>query len=213
MTPWEIHALEVSNCNCAYGCPCQFNALPTTGTCEAAVGMTIQKGHYGDVSLDGLNVAMTVKWPGPIHEGNGEKQIIIDERASGEQRTALEAIISGQDTEDMATIFWVINAMTTTNHETLYKPITVEGDMEARKGRVLVGDVFELEAEPIRNPVTGAEHRARIDIPHGFEFTIAEMASGTATTHGVIELPNNKGTHSHICELHLNNSGVMKAAA
>ena len=70
---------------------------------------------------------MTAKWPGPIHEGNGEKQIIIDERASAEQRTALEAIISGQDTEDMATIFWVINAMTTTNHETLYKPITVEG--------------------------------------------------------------------------------------
>jgi|TARA_B100001105_G_scaffold252398_1_gene243999 hypothetical protein len=175
--------------------------------------MTIQKGHYGDVSLDGLNVAMTVKWPGPIHEGNGEKQIIIDERASGEQRTALEAIISGQDTEDMATIFWVINAMTTTNHETLYKPITVEGDMEARKGQVLVGDVFELEAEPIKNPVTGAEHRARIDIPDGFEFTIAEMASGTATTHGVVELPNNKGTHSHIAELHLNNSGVMKAAA
>ena len=41
MTPWEIHAIEVSNCNCAYGCPCQFNALPTTGTCEAAVGYKI----------------------------------------------------------------------------------------------------------------------------------------------------------------------------
>ena len=128
--------------------------------------MTIQKGHYGDVSLSGLNTAMTAKWPGAIHEGNGEKQIIIDERASAEQRAALKAIVSGEDTEDMATIFWVINAMTTINHETLYKPITVEGDMEARKGRVLVGDVFELEAEPIKNPVTGAEHRARIDLSH-----------------------------------------------
>jgi hypothetical protein len=175
--------------------------------------MTIQKGHYGDVSLDGLSTAMTAKWPGPIHEGNGEKQIIIDERASTEQRTALEAIVSGQDTEDMATIFWVINAMTTINHETLYKPITVEANIDARTGRVLVDDVFEVEAEPIRNPVTGAEHRARIDIPHGFEFTIAEMASGTATTHGIVELPNNKGTHTHICELHLNNSGVLKTAA
>ena len=213
MTPWEIHALEVSNCNCAYGCPCQFNALPTTGTCEAAVAMTIQKGHYGDVSLDGLSTAMTAKWPGPIHEGNGEKQIIVDERASAEHRAALEAIVSGQDTEDMATIFWVVNAMTPINHKTLYKPITVESNMDARTGRVVVDDVFEVEAEPIRNPVTGAEHRARIDIPHGFEFTIAEMASGTATTHGVVELPNNKGTHTHICELHLNNSGVMKAAA
>ena len=110
MTPWEIHALEVSNCNCAYGCPCQFNALPTTGTCEAAEGMTIQKGHYGDVSLNGLNVAMAAKWPGPIHEGNGEKQIIIDERASAEQRPALEAIISGQANEHMAPILTVLKA-------------------------------------------------------------------------------------------------------
>ena len=85
--------------------------------------------------------------------------------------------------------------------------------MDTRTGRVLVDDVFEVEAEPIRNPITGAEHRARIDIPEGFEFTIAEMASGTATTQGIVELPNNKGTHAHICELHLNNSGVMKAAA
>ena len=31
MTPWEIKAKEFVNCNCAYGCPCQFNALPTQG--------------------------------------------------------------------------------------------------------------------------------------------------------------------------------------
>ena len=52
MTPWEIHAIEVQNCNCSYGCPCQFTALPTTGSCEAAVGFKIQKGNYGGVSLD-----------------------------------------------------------------------------------------------------------------------------------------------------------------
>ena len=213
MTPWEIHAIEVQNCNCAFGCPCQFNALPTYGTCEAAVTMTIQKGHYGDVSLDGLSAAMTVKWPGPIHEGNGEQQIIIDERATAEQRTALEAIVSGQDTEDMATIFWVVNAMTTTHHETLYKPISLEADINARKAHIVVEDVFEVNAEPIRNPVTGAEHRARIDIPNSFEFSIAEMASGTTTTQGTVSLPNNVGTHSHLCELHLNNSGVLKPAA
>ena len=89
MTPWEIHAIEVQNCNCDYGCPCQFTALPTTGSCEAAVGFKIQKGNYGGVSLDGLSAGMTAKWPGPIHEGNRERQLIIDEKASSEQRAGL----------------------------------------------------------------------------------------------------------------------------
>ena len=54
MIPWEIHAIQVTNCNCDYGGPCQFNALPTYGTCEAAEGIKINKGFYGDVPLDGL---------------------------------------------------------------------------------------------------------------------------------------------------------------
>ena len=209
MTPWEIHAVVVANCNCAYGCPCQFNALPTYGTCEAADGFYIEKGFYGGVSLDGLSAGMLAKWPGPIHEGNGERLIIIDDQANAEQRNALEKIVSGEDTEELATIFWVVNAMTTIRHETLYLPMTIESDIDARRGRVVVDGVFDLNVEPIMNPVTGAEHRARIEIPDGFEFTIAEMASGNVKTQSGIELPNNKGTHSHLAELHLNNSGII----
>ena len=209
MTPWEIHAVLVANCNCAYGCPCQFNALPTYGTCEAADGFHIEKGFYGEVSLAGLSAGMLAKWPGPIHEGNGERLIIIDDQATAEQRNALEKIITGEDTEELATIFWVVNAMTTIRHETLYLPVTIEADIESRRGRVVVDGVFELNVEPIRNPVTGAEHRARIEIPDGFEFTIAEMASGNVKTQSGIELPNNNGTHAHLAVLHLNNSGII----
>tara|TARA_A100001015_G_C14798242_1_gene635860 strand:+ start:449 stop:784 length:336 start_codon:yes stop_codon:yes gene_type:complete len=111
---------------------------------------------------------MTAKWPGPIHEGNGERQLIIDEKASSEQRDALEKILSGEDTEDMATIAWVINAMTSTRHETLYKSISFEADIENRTAKVMVDDVFEMNVEPIKNPVSGQPHRARIDIPSGF---------------------------------------------
>ena len=51
-------APEIATCNCAWGCPCQFNGLPTHGDCRAAVAMQIEKGHFGAVSLDGL------KWVG-----------------------------------------------------------------------------------------------------------------------------------------------------
>jgi hypothetical protein len=63
MTPWEIKAKEFVNCNCAYGCPCQFNALPTHGNCQAAVAMEIEQGHYGDVKLDGLRIGGTISGP------------------------------------------------------------------------------------------------------------------------------------------------------
>ena len=53
-TKWRIAGEEVANCNCAWGCPCQFNALPTYGDCRAAIGYEIEEGHFGDVPLDGL---------------------------------------------------------------------------------------------------------------------------------------------------------------
>jgi len=213
MTPWEIHGRELANCNCAYGCPCQFNALPTDGTCEAAAGFEIESGRYGDVPLDGLRAGITLKWPGPIHEGNGQMQLVIDDRANPTQRSALERIMTGQDTEEMATMWWVFAAMAPNRLETLYKPIDLKIDVEARKGHIVIPDVFELMAEPIRNPVTGAEHRARIDLPHGFEYRVAEMGSGTTKTRGAIELKKNVGTYAQFAELHLSHKGVIATAA
>jgi hypothetical protein len=67
MTPWEIRTIEFANCNCAYGCPCQFNAYPTYGHCEAVVCNEITEGHYGDVKLDGLRFGGVFQWPKAIH--------------------------------------------------------------------------------------------------------------------------------------------------
>ena len=182
MTPWEIKGRELANCNCAYGCPCQFNALPTDGTCEAAVGYEIDTGHYGDVELDGLRVSATYKWPGAVHEGNGEFQLFIDESATAEQRDALEKIVTGEDTEEMATMWWIFTAMCSKKHPTQYRKITTDIDVDKRVGTVKVDGILDIMGEPIKNPVTGAEHRARIDLPNGFEYKIAEMGSASTTT-------------------------------
>ncbi len=213
MTPWEVHAIELANCNCDYGCPCQFNALPTHGNCHAAGAFQIETGHYGDVSLDGLRAAAIYKWPGPVHEGNGEMQIIIDERASPAQRKALEEIMPGGDTAEMATMWWIFHAMCPTRHETLFRRIESTIDLEARQGRIEVDGVFTTVAEPIRNPVTGAAHRVRIDMPDGFEYTLAEIGSASTTATGVIELPNLKSTYAQFAQIHLSNHGVIRNAA
>jgi hypothetical protein len=52
-TDWRIKGVALANCNCAWGCPCQFNGLPTTGQCEAVWAMHIEHGHYDGTRLDG----------------------------------------------------------------------------------------------------------------------------------------------------------------
>ena len=213
MTPWEIDAIEIANCNCSFGCPCQFNSLPTNGNCEAAVGFIIKSGFHGDVRLDGVKMAFMAKWPGPIHLGTGTAQLIVDVSASEAQRNAVATIASGGDTEDMATMFWVFSKMSPNKLDVLSKPIDIAVDIEKRTGHVYVPDVFEMDVEPIRNPVTGAEHRARINLPHGFEYRVAEMASGTTKTSGAISLVSNKDSHAHICRVYMNGQGVIEHAA
>lgn len=212
MKDWHIQGEELANCNCNYGCPCQFSVLPTDGTCEAAVVYDIKSGHYGEVSLDGLRAAGVYKWPGPIHEGNGEFQLIVDARASDEQRAALEAIMTGKDTSEMATMWFVFSAMCPQQHETLSAPIEVELNLENRTGRARVDGVFDLSARPIPNIVTGDPHRATLNLPNGFEFAQAELASGSTTTSGgAISLTKNSDSHAHFASLHLTGDGVVRA--
>ena len=208
-TSWRIEARELANCNCAYGCPCQFNALPTHGNCRAVIAYQIDHGNYGDVPLDGLRAALIASWPGPIHEGKGTMQVIVDERADPRQREALRKIIHGEDTEQMATMWWVYSAMAPTKLATLYKPIDFQVDIEKRTGHMSIPGIAEMSAEPIRNPVTGAEHRARINLPHGFEYIIAEMGSASSSVKGPIAMEL-KNSYGQFAELHLSGSGVIR---
>ncbi len=212
MIEWRIKGRELANCNCDYGCPCQFNALPTHGNCEAVVAFQIEEGHFGAVNLDGLRAAGVYYWPGPVHEGNGKMQLIVDVNADDAQRDALLKIMSGQETEPMTTMWSVYTTMCATQLEPLSKAIDLEIDVENRVGRIVVPGVFETTAEPIRNPVTGNIHRARIDIPHGFEYEIAEIGSASTKTTGEIKLSFEK-SYGQFAELHLSNTGVVRRAA
>lgn len=107
---WMLRGSEFSNCNCAFGCPCQFNSPSTHGSCEAIGSALIEEGNFNDISLNGLCFVILLKWPGEIAEGNGQQQVIIDERANPEQREALRKIAHGESTAPGATHFYVFNS-------------------------------------------------------------------------------------------------------
>ncbi len=206
---WTIKAREFTNCNCAYGCPCQFNALPTHGSCEAVAGMEIDEGFHGETRLDGLRFAGIFRWPGAIHEGKGEAAVVIDERATEPQREALLRILGGLDTEPGATIFQVFSTTLEKFHDPIFAPIDFEVDVDARVARLSIPGVTDGRGEPIKNPVTGAEHRVRIDIPHGFEYSLAEMGRGWTSVTGPIKF-DLADSYGQFANIHLSQSGIVR---
>lgn len=209
MTPWEITARELVNCNCAYGCPCQFNALPTHGNCEAVGAIAIDKGYFGDTSLDDTTIAFVFYWPGAVHEGQGQCLPIVDEGASAGQREALLTLMSGQESDPFATMFNVYASTMKTIHDPVFAKINFEVDIEERTGQIKVDGYIDTTGEPIRNPVSGDVHQARIDLPHGFEYAIAEIGSASSTVRGPIKL-DLKDSYGQFAHLHLNNHGPIR---
>jgi hypothetical protein len=121
-------------------------------------------------------------------------------------------IMTGQDTDPFATMFAVFAATLEQAFEPIFAKIDFDVDVDARRGRISVEGVFDVVGEPIRNPVTGAEHRARIDLPHGFEYELAEIGSGTGRSHGHIALDLER-SYAQFARLHLNNHGVVRHRA
>ena len=209
-TTWTIKAREFVHCNCAYGCPCQFNALPTHGSCQAVAALEIEEGQHGDTDLSGTRIAMIVAWPGPIHEGRGEVVPIVDEGASEAQREALLRIMSGLDTVPGATFFQVFSTTFETVHDPVFAPIDLAVDVDDRRARLNIPGWIEAHGEPITNPITGEEHRARINLPHGFEYETCEVGRGWAETHGPIDVQL-ADSHAQFAMLHMTESGVVHA--
>ena len=207
-TRWTIKGREFVHCNCAYGCPCQFNALPTQGHCRAVAAIDIEEGHHGDTPLDGLRIAVVLKWPGAIHEGDGEALPIVDERATPEQREALLRIMSGEDTVPGATFFAVFATTYSKVHEPIFAAIDFEVDIDGRHARLVVPGVIDARGEPIVNPISGEQHRARINLPSGFEYDIAEIGRGWAETKGPLEI-SLADSHAQFAQLHITESGVV----
>lgn len=204
---WRVAGVELANCNCNWGCPCQFNSVPTSGQCEAVWAMRIDTGHYGSTRLDGLVWGSLLWWPGAVHEGNGKQLIFGDVRASAEQRKALLEIASGKHANE-GTYFQIFAAVAPTFLEPAWQPVELQLDIEKRSGRLQVGDLVDCTVEPIRNPVTGDEHRARVTLPNGFEYKEAEYASGSASSRGPIVLKH-QSRHAHLARVGFDAQGCV----
>jgi hypothetical protein len=188
---WLIEGKYIEYCSCDLGCPCEAMADPTYGHCTGLVGFKIDKGYCDNIKLDDLSVLATFYFPRALHHGEGVMHPIIDERASDAQKDAIFYILSGKD-QPVGSMFQIFSVIIETIKDPLFAPITFEWDLENRRAKVEVADAVRAHSEPIRNPVTDAEHHMITVLPQGWVFHEAENVAGFAKGTGPIRFDLNR---------------------
>jgi hypothetical protein len=96
---WNLSGTYFEACNCNLACPCVFPNtpnIPTEGDCKVLVAWHVDQGRFGNVALNGLNVALAIHTPGDMGLGNWEAALYVDDKASEAQKNALTQVFGGQ---------------------------------------------------------------------------------------------------------------------
>lgn len=174
-TRWKLSGTGYEYCNCDFGCGCNFGGFPSSkdGSCRALVGLNITSGTCGEVDVSGVKCAAIVDWPKAIHEGNGKCVFVVDPATSDKQIDALAQIFTGK----LGGMPWELLGPTFAVVGLEKAPITIEGT--GRKSIFKVEGIGEGRGDTFKNPVTGEDHLANIDLPDGFIWTRGECGQGT----------------------------------
>ena len=207
---WEFKSHTYDNCNCSVSCGCQFNEPTTHGSCQFAYVGTVIEGQFNGTPLAGLNWSLMCIFLDEIADGNGKRQIIIDERADEAQRTALETIISGRACEPFSNHFSVFGSLCTEFFETLFLPIHLDLSLEQRTAKVEIPGVVKSTGSPIINKFNDEPFHIAITRSKGsFEFTHGEIGKGTTKVRGEMEMAFEE-SWALFCVHHYNQNGLIR---
>jgi hypothetical protein len=111
---WRVQGQYYETCNCDFVCPClpgQLSVRPTKGPCIFAMAFQIERGRYGGLSLDGLGFIIIGSTPGEMAKGNWSVGVVVDERATADQRDAIAGIASGAAGGPMAALSGLVGTL------------------------------------------------------------------------------------------------------
>jgi hypothetical protein len=171
---WGIKGDALGSCSCDWGCPCNFDAPPTNGWCEGGYAFHINDGKLGDVNLGGLTIGFYAHSPAALHLGNVTGYLLVDEKATQEQRTAIGRIFGG----DVGGPFAALAALMVKVIGPDFVP--VDWHFEGENSYARFGDRVEVRLKMIENPVTGEKSGFNLRFTNGLLTDEAElMATST----------------------------------
>jgi hypothetical protein len=174
-TKWTLKGTGYEFCNCDFGCGCNFGGFPNSkaGSCRAFVGLDVQTGSCADVDLAGVKCAAIVAWPKAIHEGNGQCVFVVDPSVTDEQIEMLAQIFTGK----LGGMPWELLGPTFEVKGLVKAKILIEGT--GLKSVFKAEGVGEGRGDTFKNPVTGEDHFANIELPDGFIWKKGQCGQGT----------------------------------
>ncbi len=138
--------IEARSCD-VYTGPCFANAEMDLAGKEAVMAWKVDQGSWNSVSLDGLGVVLVVKSQGTLgndgifamHAGKIKSVIVVDERATTEQRLALVSFVKESAKDLTNDIIDVKQA-----------PIDLENDHLTGKSKFSAGDLAKIETRGMK---------------------------------------------------------------
>ena len=195
---WHMKGVITADCNCAWGCPCNFDAPPTYGECLGTYAFRIDEGAYGEVDLAGVAFLWYGYAPGPMHEGNMTGAVVIDAKATDPQFAAIDALTTRGD---VGMPFDGFVGLTTTFVEAVRADIEFvsDGTVPHTTVRADGGEVYELVTMRVPNPVTGEEEELYLDKPTGFTSLRSELGTSRVARTNIGEIQvDNAGRYAEV---------------
>jgi hypothetical protein len=174
---WKASGDWFDVCSCNIPCPCIFAQTPTNGECEGVLAYHIRNGHYGETSLDGLNILGLSYFKGNIWAGETKLAgaFFFDERANQQQRDALQMIFTGKAGGFMAEFGKLLGDMRGID----YAPIKFEVADDLSYWAAEIPGKVVARAEALAGPMTPPGKRVQTLNAPG-----SEVGPGTVATWG-----------------------------
>ena len=143
----EIYSLEGSlleACSCNVLCPCWIGEDPDLGDCRSFLAYHISSGRVQGIDVSGLSVVAVCYIPGNVLAGNWEVVVLVDDKATPEQKDALVAALGGAlggPLADLAQLFGIVKGV---------ESVPISHEVRDGVGTLAIPGVLESSMAPYR---------------------------------------------------------------
>jgi hypothetical protein len=139
---YAVEGRLLEACSCGGPCPCWVGDDPDGGTCDAFLAYHYDRGHFDDVDVSGLTLAVVARIPGNVLVGNWKIAAYVDSKATPAQKQAILAGHTGKLGGPLADLAKLIGEVAG-----VYDA-PIQFDLTEGKGTIRVGEAIAAEMEP-----------------------------------------------------------------